>query len=189
MDPTAEDSVGTRTGAYSRTANTGWRSSPSNLFNPGYSDIYFSPKYPTVPPFLMFHLSMCILDGPLGSCVGQLGKQLLLKFLGDFLLTLVTQSSLLSQGGRAFSYEMGGNLTGASHGVFFVSTSVGLNLRLAVWESGDKVIAGAGQHLRPLVAAGTALLCADRHYLSLLHLFPSLTPVFLQIQSLYWPSL
>eukprot|EP00906_Rhabdomonas_costata_P002376 RCo003793 len=44
------------TGTYSR--STGWRSSPGNLFNPGYSDIYFTP---TFPPALVLECNVCVL--------------------------------------------------------------------------------------------------------------------------------
>eukprot|EP00906_Rhabdomonas_costata_P028285 RCo040101 len=90
-----------------------------------------------------------MLDGPGGRCVGQLGKNLLLKFLGDFLHDLVTRSSFLSIGGRAFSYELNGLLTGVSHGAVFTTAPNGSTfLRLATWQSDDRIIASVGQKLR-----------------------------------------
>eukprot|EP00906_Rhabdomonas_costata_P002778 RCo004323 len=44
------------TGAVPR--SVGWRSSPANLFNPGYSAIDFTPNF---PPYLVLELNGCVL--------------------------------------------------------------------------------------------------------------------------------
>eukprot|EP00906_Rhabdomonas_costata_P017631 RCo025469 len=82
-----------QSGSYSRGLSSNFRSSASNLFNPGYSEVYISPQR-----VIMVAVTVCLL-GDRGECVGQLSKVMLLKFLGEFLLNLVTQSSLLSKGG------------------------------------------------------------------------------------------
>eukprot|EP00906_Rhabdomonas_costata_P037601 RCo052986 len=133
-----------RTGVYSRSST--WRSSPNNLFNPGYAEVSFMPPKPGV---LLMECNVCVLDDQ-GYCVGQLGKDLLLRFLNDFLHAVVVQSSLLSKGGRVFSYEGSGLLTGASHGSLIEMNSDGSNGRLAVWQSDDATIAFAGQRMREL---------------------------------------
>ena len=127
---------------------------PAATFPSGYSEIYFTPTQPT---FLVLQCNVCVLDGS-GACVGQLGKDLRLKFLGEFLYTLVTQSSLLAKGGRVFSYEATGLLTGASHGAVFFISPEGVYSRLGIWQSEDSTVATAGRQLRAVLAGALLLI-------------------------------